>query len=115
MDENDLNRDGVVDAEGVDYARANGGEDGKPDAVVLAAFLVPDTLLPPCWTSRAPPPGSPSSFRSWWWASARWRWTRVTPPRPRRSRPCPGSLQRHPAAVHWTDVATAERAGPGAC
>ncbi|GMU09423.1 hypothetical protein ASNO1_56770 [Corallococcus caeni] len=45
VDENDLNRDGVVDAEGVDYARANGGLDGKPDVVVLAAGLVPDPLL----------------------------------------------------------------------
>ncbi|WP_338262320.1 hypothetical protein [Corallococcus caeni] len=45
VDENDLNRDGMVDAEGVDYARANGGLDGKPDVVVLAAGLVPDPLL----------------------------------------------------------------------
>ncbi|MFP2898569.1 hypothetical protein [Corallococcus sp. 4LFB] len=45
VDENDLDRDGVVDQEGVDYARANGGLDGKPDVVVLAAGLVPDPLL----------------------------------------------------------------------
>ncbi|NBD13955.1 MULTISPECIES: hypothetical protein [Corallococcus] len=45
VDENDLNRDGVVDAEGVDYARLSGGKDGKPDAVVLAAGLVPGPLL----------------------------------------------------------------------
>ncbi len=46
VDENDLNRDGVVDEEGVDYARASGGKDGKPDAVVLMAGLVSDPLLP---------------------------------------------------------------------
>ncbi|NOK38037.1 hypothetical protein D7W79_39415 [Corallococcus exercitus] len=45
VDENDLNRDGMVDAEGVDYARVNGGMDGKPDVAVLAAGLVPDPLL----------------------------------------------------------------------
>lgn len=45
VDENDLNRDGVVDEEGVDYARANGGKDGKPDVTVLAAGLAPDPLL----------------------------------------------------------------------
>ncbi|RKH32054.1 hypothetical protein D7Y13_28250 [Corallococcus praedator] len=45
VDENDLNRDGVVDEEGVDYARVSGGKDGKPDVVVLAAGLVPDPLL----------------------------------------------------------------------
>ncbi|AFE07000.1 putative lipoprotein [Corallococcus coralloides DSM 2259] len=45
VDENDLNRDGMVDEEGVDYARANGGKDGKPDVTVLAAGLVPDPLL----------------------------------------------------------------------
>ncbi|RKG74818.1 hypothetical protein D7W82_37485 [Corallococcus sp. CA049B] len=45
VDENDLNRDGMVDEEGVDYARANGGKDGKPDVTVLAAGLAPDALL----------------------------------------------------------------------
>ena len=45
VDENDLDRNGLVDAEGVDYARVNGGKDGKPDAVVLAAGLAPDPLL----------------------------------------------------------------------
>jgi hypothetical protein len=45
VDENDLNRDGVVDDTGVDYARLNGGLDGKPDVVVLAAGLVTDPLI----------------------------------------------------------------------
>lgn len=44
-DENDLNRDGVLDAEGVDYPRSDGTSDGLPDQVVLAAALVPDTTL----------------------------------------------------------------------
>ncbi|NVJ10679.1 hypothetical protein HUW63_36420 [Myxococcus sp. AM001] len=43
VDENDLDRDGVPDALGVDYARADTGAlDGQPDVVVLAAGLVPD-------------------------------------------------------------------------
>ena len=37
VDENDLDKNGVVDAEGVDYEHANGELDGKPDVVVLAA------------------------------------------------------------------------------
>ncbi|RKH93324.1 hypothetical protein [Corallococcus sp. AB038B] len=45
VDENDLNRDGMVDDEGVDYARVSGGKDGKPDVTVLAAGLSPDPLL----------------------------------------------------------------------
>ncbi|QAT87814.1 putative lipoprotein [Corallococcus coralloides] len=45
VDENDLDRDGMVDEEGVDYAHANGGKDGKPDVTVLAAGLAPDALL----------------------------------------------------------------------
>jgi len=51
-DENDWNHDGVVDAApppGVsglkDYARANGTMDGSPDAVVLAAGVVPDAAV----------------------------------------------------------------------
>jgi hypothetical protein len=37
IDENDLDKNGVVDAEGEDYEHANGEKDGKPDVVVLAA------------------------------------------------------------------------------
>ncbi|MGA9525558.1 MAG: hypothetical protein WBV82_29135, partial [Myxococcaceae bacterium] len=50
-----MNRDGVVDDQGADYARADGTTDGKADLVVLAAGLVPDTI-PPALTS---PEGSP--------------------------------------------------------
>lgn len=42
VDENDLDRDGVPDDTGVDYAHADGAQDGLPDVVVLAAGLVPD-------------------------------------------------------------------------
>ncbi|WP_426754510.1 hypothetical protein [Myxococcus sp. Y35] len=43
VDENDLDRDGVPDAVGVDYVRADtGAVDALPDVVVLAAELVPD-------------------------------------------------------------------------
>jgi hypothetical protein len=45
VDENDLNRDGVPDATGVDYPRSDGSLDGRPDVVVLAAGLVPDLLI----------------------------------------------------------------------
>ncbi len=45
-DENDLDNNGVLDAEGVDYAHASGPADGAPDLVVLAAGLVPDALPP---------------------------------------------------------------------
>jgi hypothetical protein len=41
-DENDLDRNGVLDLQGTDYPRADGTTDGLPDQVVLAAALVPD-------------------------------------------------------------------------
>ncbi|MDP1826408.1 MAG: hypothetical protein Q8L48_24280 [Archangium sp.] len=37
LDENDLDKNGIVDAEGEDYEHANAEKDGKPDVVVLAA------------------------------------------------------------------------------
>ncbi|MCI0570718.1 MAG: hypothetical protein L0Y66_08205 [Myxococcaceae bacterium] len=44
-EENDLNSDGVLDAEGVEYPLAPGLEaDGAPDRVVLAAGFLPETL-----------------------------------------------------------------------
>ncbi len=46
LDENDLDKDGVLDETGEDYERADGKKDGLPDAVVLAAGLLPDPLLP---------------------------------------------------------------------
>jgi hypothetical protein len=45
-DENDLDRNGLLDEEGVEYPRAGGAPgDGLPDAVVLAAALAPDPAL----------------------------------------------------------------------
>jgi hypothetical protein len=44
-DENDLDRNGLLDAEGVDYTRFDGTSDGLPDQVVLAAGLAPDPAL----------------------------------------------------------------------
>ncbi|QSQ13256.1 hypothetical protein [Myxococcus landrumensis] len=41
LEENDLDRNGVIDADGIDYSR-----DGQPDLVVLAAGLVPDSIIP---------------------------------------------------------------------
>lgn len=43
-DENDLDRNGILDAQGVEYPRASGALDGQPDLVVLAARLVTDGL-----------------------------------------------------------------------
>ena len=40
----DTNHDGVIDEQGIDYEHADGTKDGKPDAVVLAAGLRPDTV-----------------------------------------------------------------------
>jgi hypothetical protein len=45
VDENDLDRNGLLDAEGADYTRFDGTTDGLPDQVVLAAGLVPDAPL----------------------------------------------------------------------
>ena len=41
VDENDLDGDGIIDAQGVDYLHADGTQDGKPDLVVLAAGFDP--------------------------------------------------------------------------
>ncbi len=45
LDENDLDRNGVLDAEGASYVHQDPARDGKPAAVVLAAGWVPDELL----------------------------------------------------------------------
>jgi hypothetical protein len=45
-DENDTNNDGIVDATGLDYAHADGTKDGHPDAVVIAARIVPTAIIP---------------------------------------------------------------------
>jgi hypothetical protein len=42
VDDNDEDRNGVLDADGDDYLHADGTLDGKADLVVLAAGLVPD-------------------------------------------------------------------------
>ena len=45
-DENDLDRNGLLDTEGLEYPRADGApSDGLPDAVVLATLLAPDPAL----------------------------------------------------------------------
>lgn len=40
-DENDLDRNGILDPQGVEYLRADGTTDGQPDLVVLTAWLDP--------------------------------------------------------------------------
>ncbi|HEX8440680.1 hypothetical protein [Archangium sp.] len=64
-DENDLDRNGLLDAEGVDYPRLDGSSDGLPDQVVLAAGLAPDPTLmdalrKPDGTPRMEPVAVPS-------------------------------------------------------
>ncbi|MCP3062186.1 hypothetical protein LXT21_25690 [Myxococcus sp. K38C18041901] len=45
LEDNDKDRDSVLDADGTDYPRADGTRDGKPDLVVLAAGLVMDPII----------------------------------------------------------------------
>jgi hypothetical protein len=45
-DENDLDNNGELDMQGVDYVRMSGSPDGQPDLVVLASSLVADAFLP---------------------------------------------------------------------
>ena len=44
IDDNDLDNNGVLDAEGKEYPRAEGSMDGQPDLVVLSASINTDTL-----------------------------------------------------------------------
>lgn len=47
IDENDLDKNGIVDADGEDYElQSTGAKDGKPDVVVLAAAIDPTEYLP---------------------------------------------------------------------
>jgi hypothetical protein len=58
-DENDLDSNGVLDDQGVDYPHAMSPADGAPDLVVLAAGIVPDTVLPGLTDSEGKPiPGA---------------------------------------------------------
>jgi hypothetical protein len=56
-DENDLDRDGILDDTGVDYPRADGSRDGLPDLVVLDARLLLD---PAVMDALRHPNGSPN-------------------------------------------------------
>ncbi len=60
-DENDLDRNGVLDETGVDYEHASMAADGKPDLVVLAAGLNPTELAPLLFDSmgKVKPTASP--------------------------------------------------------
>ncbi len=58
-DENDLDNNGVLDAQGVDYVHLNSPQDGVPDLVVLASGLVADSFLP-----ILNPEGRPDTSRS---------------------------------------------------
>ncbi|NVJ25512.1 MULTISPECIES: hypothetical protein [Myxococcus] len=45
LEDNDLDRNGILDEGGTDYPHADGTRDGKPDLVVLAAGLSTDALF----------------------------------------------------------------------
>ncbi|MCE9671941.1 hypothetical protein LY474_29465 [Myxococcus stipitatus] len=45
LEDNDLDRNGILDADGIDYTYADGSRDGQPDLVVLAAGLNMDPII----------------------------------------------------------------------
>jgi hypothetical protein len=55
LDENDLDNNGVIDPQGVDYMRADNTMDGQPDLVVLAAGILMDTLPPGLFDTEGRP------------------------------------------------------------
>jgi hypothetical protein len=54
-DENDLDNNGVIDAQGADYVRADGTVDGQPDLVVIPTVLLADPLLSGLYDSENRP------------------------------------------------------------
>jgi len=54
-DENDLDNNGVIDVEGVDYPHLDGTQDGLPDLVVLGTGLLADSLLSGLYDSEGRP------------------------------------------------------------
>jgi hypothetical protein len=54
-DENDLDSNGVIDTDGVDYAHIDGTQDGKPDAVILGTTLLADSILASLYDSDGRP------------------------------------------------------------
>jgi hypothetical protein len=55
IDENDLDSNGVLDAEGVDYPHQDGTLDGLPDLVVLGTSLLADPLLSALYDAEGQP------------------------------------------------------------
>jgi hypothetical protein len=55
LDENDLDNNGVLDVQGVDYLHEDGTQDTLPDLVVLAAGILPDTLPPGLFDTEGRP------------------------------------------------------------
>ncbi|HYH99597.1 hypothetical protein [Hyalangium sp.] len=54
-DENDLDNNGVIDAQGADYVHADGTVDGQPDLVVIPTVLLADPLLSGLYDSENRP------------------------------------------------------------
>jgi hypothetical protein len=55
QDENDLDNNGVLDAQGVDYVHEDNTQDGQPDLVVLATSILTDTLPPGLYDTEGRP------------------------------------------------------------
>jgi hypothetical protein len=55
QDENDLDNNGVLDAQGMDYAHEDSPQDGQPDLVVLATGILADTLPPGLYDTEGRP------------------------------------------------------------
>ena len=54
-DENDLDSNGVIDTDGVDYVHQDGRQDGLPDLVVLPTSLLADPVLSGLYDSEGRP------------------------------------------------------------
>lgn len=59
IDENDLDKDGVLDESGVDYLHADGTQDGQPDVVLLAAGINPQPYLAQLFDTNGAPNFAP--------------------------------------------------------
>jgi hypothetical protein len=55
QDENDLDNNGVLDAQGVDYVHEDNTQDGQPDLVVLATSILMDSLPPGLYDTEGQP------------------------------------------------------------
>ena len=114
LDENDLDRNGVLDADSPSCLHADSTLDGKPCLVVLAAGLVPDGPIAALTDEQGNPRMTPAAIQELQVA--------VLPAGPgrlerRAARPpqgaSQGALHRGPDPIHRPDMAGTQRTGPG--